>query len=72
MWMWMYDIAREQSPDLAMLWRLCQISLDTGYNALGLYLEHRFAWPATPWANGKGVVTVEIRGYEELCGLSVI
>ncbi len=58
--MWLYDIAREQSPDLDTLRKFCRLSVDSGYNALGLYLEHRFAWPATPWAHGKGAVTPEM------------
>ena len=50
--MWMYDLAREQTPTLDVLDRLCRLSLDAGYNALGLYLEHRFAFPSLPWAAG--------------------
>jgi hypothetical protein len=55
--MWTYDLAREQSPTLENLQTLCKLSLDSGYNALGLYLEHRFAFPSTPWMHGTGAVT---------------
>lgn len=58
--MWMYDIAREQSPTLGDLRRFCDLSLESGYNALGLYLEHRFAYPSTPWAHGRGCVMPEM------------
>jgi len=58
--MWMYDLAREQTPTLEVLDRLCRLSLDAGYNALGLYLEHRFAFPSLPWAAGKECVTPQM------------
>ncbi|MDR3690300.1 MAG: family 20 glycosylhydrolase [Fimbriimonas sp.] len=57
--MWTYDLAREQAPTLDHLRRLCDLSLESGYNALGLYLEHRFAYPSTPWMHGKGCLTPE-------------
>jgi len=57
--MWMYDIAREQSPDRETLDRMADLSMSAGYNALGLYLEHRFAYPSMPWIAGKGAVTPE-------------
>jgi hypothetical protein len=41
---WMYDIAREQSPRLDVLTEMLQRSRAAGYNAVGLYLEHRFAY----------------------------
>ena len=58
--MWTYDIAREQCPDLDILRRLCEVSLASGYNALGLYFEHRFAFPSAPWAHGKGCLMPEM------------
>ncbi len=58
--MWMLDIAREQSPSLEILRELCQLSLDSGYNAIGLYLEHRFAYPSVTWVGGKGCLTPEV------------
>lgn len=58
--MWMVDIAREQSPTLDRLYEMAALSLDSGYNALGLYLEHRFAYPSTPWTHGDGCVTPDM------------
>ena len=57
--MWMMDIAREQCPTLDHLRSYCRLTLDAGYDALGLYLEHRFAYPSTPWSHGKGCVLPE-------------
>lgn len=54
--LWTYDLAREQAPTLEHLRTLCELSLDAGYDALGLYLEHRFAYPSAPWARGDGAV----------------
>ncbi len=53
---WMMDVAREQSPTLDLLREVCARSLDAGYNALGLYLEHRFAYPSAPWAADVGAL----------------
>ncbi|HLO98331.1 MAG TPA: family 20 glycosylhydrolase [Fimbriimonas sp.] len=69
--MWTYDIAREQCPTHEYLDGLCKLSLESGYNALGLYLEHRFAYPSTPWVHGKHILTPEIiqalqKEYKEL------
>jgi len=58
--MWTYDLAREQSPTLDHLRAFCQLTRDSGYNAIGLYMEHRFAYPSTPWAHGRGCVTPEM------------
>jgi hypothetical protein len=55
--MWTYDIAREQSPDIGILRELCDLTLKAGFNAIGLYLEHRFAFECTAWAHGRGAVT---------------
>lgn len=55
--MWMLDVAREQAPTLDHLRGWCELTRDSGYNALGLYLEHRFAYPSAPWASGVGAVT---------------
>lgn len=54
--MWSLDVAREQAPTFDHLARWAHLSLDHGYDALGLYLEHRFAWQAAPWANGVGAL----------------
>src|SRR6476469_4317665 len=58
--MWTYDLAREQAPTLDNLRSLAEVTLSRGYNALGLYMEHRFAYPSTPWTHGAGVVTPEM------------
>jgi hypothetical protein len=64
--MWTYDIAREQNADLGTLRRFCDLTQESGYNAIGLYLEHRFAYPSTPWSHGRGVVTPEmVRALQE-------
>lgn len=55
--MWMVDVAREQSPSLDHLREMCRLSLEAGFNAIGLYLEHRFAYPSTPWSHGVECVT---------------
>lgn len=55
--MWMLDIAREQSPTLDHLYQYASLTQEAGYDALGLYLEHRFAYPSAPWAHGRGCVT---------------
>jgi hypothetical protein len=67
---WMYDIAREQSPREDNLRSMLESSLEAGYNAVGFYLEHRFAYRNAPWAEGDGClqpgvvrqVTAEFRG----------
>lgn len=53
MLLWTYDLAREQCPTEEFLHRLCLMTLEAGYDGIGLYLEHRFAYPSTPWAHGK-------------------
>lgn len=58
--MWMLDIAREQTPTLDHLYEYAAQSLDSGYDHLGLYLEHRFAYPSTQWAHGKRAVTPDM------------
>ncbi len=57
--MWTYDLAREQSPTTEHLDRLCRLSTEAGYDALGIYLEHRFAYASAPWAAGRGALTPE-------------
>lgn len=57
MLLWTYDLAREQSPTLDCLRKLCRFSLDAGYDGMGLYFEHRFAYPSASWAHGHGAVT---------------
>ena len=43
-----------------------ELTQASGYNAIGLYMEHRFAYPSTPWAHGAAVVTPEmVRALQE-------
>lgn len=56
----MYDLAREQAPTLDHLRLFAKFTQDAGYDALGLYLEHRFAYPSTPWSHGLGCVTPDM------------
>lgn len=58
--MWMLDVAREQSPTLDHLRRYLDLTQESGFNAIGLYLEHRFAYPSTPWSHGQGCLTPEM------------
>ena len=58
--MWTYDLAREQTPTHEYLHKLCKLTIESGYNAIGLYLEHRFAYPSAPWAAGKEALTPDI------------
>jgi hypothetical protein len=58
--MWMYDLAREQSPTLSHLRAFLDLTRAAGFNAIGLYLEHRFAYPSAPWASGEGALTPEV------------
>lgn len=58
--MWTYDLAREQSPTLEHLRSFFEATRAGGYNAIGLYMEHRFAYPSSPWTHGKGCVTPEM------------
>lgn len=57
---WSFDIARDQAPSLDLLGELVKRSAAAGCNALGLYLEHRFAYRSAPWAAGAGCVTPEM------------
>ncbi|MEE9256051.1 MAG: family 20 glycosylhydrolase [bacterium] len=56
---WMFDIAREQSPPEDFLQEVVRRSARAGYGAVGLYLEHRFAYPSAPWAAAEGCLTPE-------------
>ncbi len=46
--MWSIDVAREQPVTRLNLANLCRLSLESGYNAIGLYLEHRFQYDFLP------------------------
>jgi len=73
---WMMDVAREQAPQPAWLEEVLRRSREAGYNALGLYLEHRFAYPSAPWAHGEGCLTPEcarrLSGQARAIGLRLI
>ncbi|MFQ5897345.1 MAG: family 20 glycosylhydrolase [Candidatus Methylomirabilia bacterium] len=56
---WMYDIAREQAPRERLLLETLRRSGEAGYTAVGLYVEHRFAYPSAPWAAAPGCLTPE-------------
>lgn len=53
---WMYDIAREQSPQADRLDDMLARSASAGYNAVGFYLEHRFQYASAPWAAAPGAL----------------
>jgi hypothetical protein len=55
--LWTLDLAREQAPTFDHLVEFARISLDAGYDGIGLYLEHRFAYPSAAWAAGEGALT---------------
>lgn len=57
---WMYDVAREQSPREEWLHDVLERSLSAGYDAVGFYLEHRFAYASAPWAAGPGCLTPDV------------
>lgn len=64
--MWTYDVAREQHASREILRELGELSVEAGYDSIGLYLEHRFAYPSTPWAHGQGALTPEnVRWFQE-------
>jgi hypothetical protein len=54
--MWSYDIAREQSPSLEFLIRLAGMTQESGFNTLGLYLEHRYQYRSVPRHCGIGAL----------------
>lgn len=72
--MWMYDLAREQAPTLDHLFQIASITQEAGFDTLGIYLEHRFAYPSAPWAHGIGCVTPQMirRVREEFPSLKLI
>src|SRR5262245_37143098 len=54
---WTVDLARDQSPKDHALHALCARSRLAGYNAIGLYLEHRYAYPNAQFAAAPGALT---------------
>lgn len=57
--LWTLDVAREQSFTNEHLDRWVSLTGPCGYDGIGLYLEHRFAYPSAPWAHGEGCLTPE-------------
>lgn len=57
--MWLLDVAREQCLNRDHLRTYAQLTAEAGYDAIGLYLEHRFAYPSTPWSHGTDALTPE-------------
>lgn len=51
---WMIDLAREQHVSQNVLFQYADLAQQSGYTAIGLYFEHRFAYPSTPWTHGQG------------------
>jgi hypothetical protein len=64
---WSYDLAREQWADERTLTDRLERSAQAGYNALGLYLEHRFAYASAPWAAAPGALTPDAAGALQQC-----
>lgn len=69
--LWTLDVAREQNCTTEHLDRWARLTTESGYDGIGLYLEHRFAYPSAPWAHGEGCLTPEMvqtleRGYPSL------
>lgn len=57
--MLMLDLAREQMPTRDHLFTYAKLAQSAGYQSLGLYLEHRFAFQCTPWSHGPRAITAE-------------
>ncbi len=55
--LWTLDVAREQNFSQEHLDHWVGVTERAGYDAIGLYLEHRFAYPSAPWAHGEGCIT---------------
>jgi hypothetical protein len=73
---WSLDVAREQSPRAEWLLDVLRRSRAAGYNAAGLYLEHRLLYPSAPWAAGPGALTLhtvrQLRSEGRALGLRLI
>jgi hypothetical protein len=70
---WMLDLAREQSPTREHLLHYCEFAKSAGYDAIGLYLEHRFAFQCAPWAHGVGSITADdIRWLQDSTEIQII
>jgi hypothetical protein len=58
--MWMYDLAREQCASYEQIRNFCELSAQAGFNALGLYLEHRYGYPSISWVHGRNNLSPEV------------
>lgn len=58
--LWTLDVAREQNFTFEHLDTWLSVTQGSGYTGIGLYLEHRFAYPSAPWAHGEGCITPEM------------
>lgn len=63
--LWTLDVAREQNFTTEHLDGWVRSTRASGYDGIGFYLEHRFAYPSTPWAHGVGSVTPEMIAWLE-------
>jgi hypothetical protein len=57
---WTIDLAREQSLPESTLSDWLSRSASSGYNAVGFYLEHRYAYPSAPQAAAPGCLTPDV------------
>lgn len=73
---WMMDVAREQSPSRARLLTWIERTAAHGFHALGLYLEHRYAYPSAPWSADPAALTPAdaraVTAAGRSCGVRVI
>jgi hypothetical protein len=69
----MVDIARELCLNREHLLTLVRTAEEAGYDSIGLYLEHRFAFECTPWAHGIGAIQPDdIRWLQKQTDLQII
>ena len=69
---WMIDLARDPPPAREWLQDALHGAAGAGYDAVGLYLEHRFAYPSAPWAAAPGALTPETVRALDRSGLRLI
>lgn len=72
--MWTLDLAREQRADRGVLGEAARASEVGGFGAIGLYLEHRFAYEGVEWAAGPGCLDRDDVAWlrQEHAGLEVV
>lgn len=56
----MLDLARESTLNREDLFRLAELTRASGYNGLGLYLEHNFVYPSASWAAGNSAIDAAV------------